>query len=234
MRCGTSGEFVCLSWPNIFQRYMASLATCVINVYSGVNCPPQRHITNNQLKVETKTSFSGSSSRSPRPRCTAVPVLKYNLGMGMKHYYLVWPCVVRFAQLSVARRQAIHVDCVKVFPVSIVELSQGCVSDCGSDSVGGEGYSANVFVRSPLPYLSLSLSFRHSLQWKKRCWPYISRVPIFLSPTLDQISLAGDGIPVPRKLSIPKRSGTQPKGPWKRHVRESLNSMSCGHSLLLT
>ena len=67
---------------------------------------------------------------------------------------LVWPCVVRFAQLSVARRQAIHVDCVKVFPVSMVELSQGCVSDCGSDSVGGEGYSANVFVRSPLPYLS--------------------------------------------------------------------------------
>ena len=66
----------------------------------------------------------------------------------MKHYYLVWPCVVRFAQLSIARRQAIHVDCVKVFPVSIVELSQGCVS------VSGEGYSANVFVRSPLLYLS--------------------------------------------------------------------------------
>jgi hypothetical protein len=72
----------------------------------------------------------------------------------MKHYYLVWPCVVCFAQLSAARRQAIHVDCVKVFPISIVELSQGCVSDCGSDSVGGEGYSENVFVRSPLLYLS--------------------------------------------------------------------------------
>jgi hypothetical protein len=50
---------------------------------------------------------------------------------------------------STVRRASasIHVDCVKVFPVLIVELSQGCVS--GSDSVGGEGYSANVFVRSP-------------------------------------------------------------------------------------
>jgi hypothetical protein len=47
------------------------------------------------------------------------------------------------------------VDCVKVFPVLIVELSQGCVS--GSDSVGGEGYSANVFVRSPLLYLSTAI-----------------------------------------------------------------------------
>ena len=101
-----------------------------------MNCPPQRYITNNQLKAETKTSFSGSSSPSPRPRCIAVPVLKY------------------FAQLPVVRRQAIHVDYVKVFPISIVEPSQGCVSDCGSDSVGGEEYSANIFVRSPLPYLS--------------------------------------------------------------------------------
>lgn len=84
----------------------------------------------------------------------SVPVLKYNLGMGMKHYYLVWPCVVCFAQLSVARRQAIRVDCIKVFPISIVELSQGYVNDCGSDCVGGEGYSANVFVRSSLLYLS--------------------------------------------------------------------------------
>lgn len=142
----------------------------------------------------------------------SVPVLKYNLGMGMKHYYLVWPCVVCFAQLSVARRQAIRVDSVKVFPISIVELSQGYVSDCGSDSVGGEGYSANVFVRSPLLY--------------------ISRVPIFLPLTLDQISLAGDGIPVPRKLSISKRSGTQPKGPWKRPVHESLSLFLC-HTVCL-
>ena len=59
-----------------------------------------------------------------------------------------------FVLLSVARRQATHVNSVKVFPISIVELSQGCVSDCGSDSVGGEGHSANVFVRSPLLYLS--------------------------------------------------------------------------------
>lgn len=62
--------------------------------------------------------------------------------------------VVCFAQLFVARRQAIHMDSVKVFPISIIELSQGYVSNCGSDSMGGEGYSANVFVRSPLLYLS--------------------------------------------------------------------------------
>jgi len=59
-----------------------------------------------------------------------------------------------FCSTSVARRQAIRVDCIKVFPISIVELSQGYVNDCGSDCVGGEGYSANVFVRSSLLYLS--------------------------------------------------------------------------------
>ena len=101
-----------------------------------MNCPPQRYITNNQLKAETKTSFSGSSSPSPRPRCIAVPVLKY------------------FAQLPVVRRQAIHVDYVKVFPIPIIELSHGCVGDRGSDSVGGEEYFASIFVRSSLLYLS--------------------------------------------------------------------------------
>ena len=67
---------------------------------------------------------------------------------------MVWPRVVCSVQLSVVRRQAIHVDYVQNFPVPIIELSHGCVSDRGSDSVGEEEYFASVFVRSPLLYLS--------------------------------------------------------------------------------
>ena len=43
---------------------------------------------------------------------------------------------------------------VNVFPIPIIELSHGCVSDRGSDSVGEEEYFASVFMRSSLLYLS--------------------------------------------------------------------------------
>lgn len=100
-------------------------------------------------------------------------------------------------------------DCVKVFPISIVELSHGCVSDCGSDSVGGEEYSVNVC--EIIVIVSEHCRYRSGIICNGRSVidPAYLAYQFPCHSALDQMSLAGDGIPVPRKLSIPRRrSGT--------------------------
>lgn len=188
---------------------MASLATCVINVYSdirrcsGVNCPPQRHVTSNQLKVGTKTSFSGTSS-SPRLRCTVVTVLKYNLRMEME---TLLPGLA--SRCLLLRRQAIHVDYVNVFPIPIIELSHSCVNDRGSDSVGEEEYFASVFMRSSLLYLSTVGIVQVLFAMEETLLTlHISRTSFLITPLLINFLSRGTGFQCHGSSQSLRRSGT--------------------------
>lgn len=95
---------------------------------------------------------------------------------------------------------------VNVFPIPIIELSHGCVSDRGSDSVGEEEYFASVFMRSSLLYLS-TVGIVQVLFAMEEDPAYLA-YQFSCHSTLDQLSFAGEGFQCHGSFQSLRRSGT--------------------------